>query len=466
MKHVRVCAAALAAFLTACAALPDPSQRPSAPPQWHAPLPHGGDVATLADWWRSFDDPLLPALISQAQTASPTLAQALARVTQARAAQRAAEGARWPAVNASAQASRASNASTGLVATSQASMGGDAQWEIDLFGGVRHQVASARAGAERARLDWHEARVTLAAEVAQAYVGLRACEALAAVFELEAQSQRTNAELTREKVRVGFEAPANGALADAAAAQTSDRLTAQQAECDVAVKALVLLTTHDEPALRERLAARRATLPQPRAAFAVQALPAGLLVQRPDVAAAEQELVGAAADVGVAEAARWPRLTFSGSIAAGAVRIAGDTTEASTWGFGPSLVLPLFDGGRLKARSDAARARYDEARAGLEQRMRVAVREVEEALVRVNAADRREADALRAAQGFREFFAAAESRWRIGAGSVLEMEDARRTALTAQAGLIGVQRDRVAAWIALYRAVGGGWSPQDEMASR
>lgn len=461
MNRVRIPLVVLTAALAGCVSVPDARPPAVAPALWHAALPHRGDTVALAQWWQRFDDPLLPALIGEAQTASPTLGQALARVAQARAAQRVAQAARWPALNASVQASRGSNATTGLVATSQASVGADAQWEIDLFGGVRHNIAAARAAAERAQLGWHEARITLAADVAQAYVGLRACEALVDVFRLEADSQVKSVELTREKVRVGFEAPANGALAEATAAQTRDRLVAQQADCDVVVKTLVLLTTLDESRLRERLTARRAALPQPGAAFAVQPLPAAVLAQRPDIAAAERELVAAAAGVGVAEAARWPRLSFSGSIGVGVVRIGGDTNEARTWGFGPALVLPLFDGGRLRAQADAARARYDEARLAFEQRVRVAVREIEEALVRVQAAHQRETDALRAAQGFREYFAAAETRWRTGAGSLIEMEDARRTALAAQAGLIGVQRDRVAAWVALYRAAGGGWSPED-----
>jgi len=461
MNRIRTSVALLTAALAGCVSVPDAAPPAVAPTQWHATLPHRGDAVALAQWWQRFDDPLLPALIAEAQAASPTLGQALARVAQARAAQRVAQAARWPALNASAQASRGSNATTGLVATSQASVGADAQWEIDLFGGVRHNIAAARASAERAQLGWHEARITLAADVAQAYVALRTCEALVDVFRLEADSQAKSVELTREKVRVGFEAPANGALAEAAAAQTRDRLVAQQADCDVVVKTLVLLTTLDEPRLRERLGPRRASLPQPGAAFVVQPLPAAVLAQRPDIAAAERELVAAAAGVGVAEAARWPRLTFSGNIGIGVVRIGGDTSDARTWGFGPALVLPLFDGGRLAAQADAARARYDEARLGVEQRVRVAVREIEEALVRVQAAHEREADALRAAQGFRDYFAAAETRWRTGAGSLIEMEDARRTALAAQAVLIGVQRDRVAAWVALYRAAGGGWALQD-----
>jgi outer membrane protein TolC len=107
---------------------------------------------------------------------------------------------------------------------------------------------------------------------------------------------------------------------------------------------------------------------------------------------------------------------------------------------------------------DAAEARYMEARARYEQRARVAVREVEEALVRLDAATRREADAQKAALGFREYFDAAQARWDVGAGSLLDLEEARRNALTAAAALVTVQRERVTAWVNLYKAVGGGWT--------
>ncbi|MEO5772074.1 MAG: TolC family protein, partial [Burkholderiaceae bacterium] len=115
------------------------------------------------------------------------------------------------------------------------------------------------------------------------------------------------------------------------------------------------------------------------------------------------------------------------------------------------------------AREEATRGRYDEARAVLDDRLRRAVGEVEEALLRLDSATRREADAERAAQGFRDYFTAAEERWRIGAGSLIDREDARRTALAARSALLTVQRERVLAWIALYRALGGGWSTSDSV---
>lgn len=452
---------ALALLLGACSTPRLPATpTEAAAERWQATLPHGGDAAAMADWWARFDDPLLAALQRDAQARNPTLAQALARLAEARAATRNADAARWPRLDGVAQGTRSSSPASLFAASGQASVGVEAAWEVDLFGATRAQVAAAQARSEQAGLGWHDARISLAADVAGTYVGYRACEAQLQVLEQDAQSQRQSAELTREKVRVGFEAPANGALADGAAADAANRAIAQRADCDVLVKSLVVLTGQAEPALRGRLQPGAMTLPRP-AAFGVTALPAQLLLQRPDMAAAERALVAAAADVGVAEAARYPRLTFSGNLAAAALRSGGQTQDGTAWGFGPTLVLPLFDAGARAAREDAARARYDEARAALDARLRRATAEVEEALVRLDAATRREGEAERAAQGFRDYYAAAEQRWRIGAGSLIDREEARRTALAAQSALINVQRERVAAWITLYRALGGGWSGAD-----
>jgi outer membrane protein, multidrug efflux system len=448
----------LPALLAGCATPRLPATPTETPPErWQAALPHGGDAQALADWWGRFDDPQLAALIADAQAASPTLAQALARLAEARAGVRGAQAQRWPRVDGSVQASRGASAGSNFVASTQGSAGLDASWEADLFGATRAQIAAAQARGEQAALGWHDARISLAADVANGYVGLRACEAQQQVLDQDAASQQQSAGLTREKVRVGFEAPANGALADGAAADAANRAIAQRAECDVQVKGLVVLSGQPEPALRQRLMAATARLPQP-ALFAVGTLPAQLLEQRPDIAAAERALVAAAADVGVAEAARFPRLTFSGNLAVAAVRTGGSTIDGTAWGFGPALVLPLFDGGARAANEDAARARYEQARATFDFQWRRAVADVEEALVRLDAATRREGQAQVAAQGFRDFFNASEQRWRIGAGSLIDREDARRTSLAAQGTLINVQRERVAAWIALYRTLGGGWS--------
>lgn len=453
--------AGLLALLAGCASGPPaPSAPERLPAEWAGPLPHGGDPRALGDWWMRLGDEALPALVAQAQADSPTLAQAAARIAQARAAARASRAGLWPSLDLGLglQRERAPGLvpGGGEITSTTGRAGVDAAWELDLFGARRASVNAAQARVEAGALQWHEARISLAAEVAQALVSLRACEALAGVLSQEAQSQGRIAELTRQKVRVGFESPSNGALAEAGAADSASRLVAQQAECEVLRQSLVLLTGLPHPALVARLAGGTARLPQP-AAFEVRSVPAEVLAQRPDVGAAQRAVAAAAAEVGSAQAQQWPALRLAGSIAALVTEVAGVRTHASTWSIGPALGVPLFDGGLRAANLEAARGRYDEARAQFEQQARLAVREVEEALVRLDAATRRGADAERAASGYREFFRAAEQRWQVGAGSLIEMEDARRLALNAEAALVGVQRERVAAWIALYKAVGGGW---------
>ena len=449
----------LAALLMGCVATP--SATPPAdvmPAQWGGTLPHGGQGSRLADWWTQFDDPLLPQLIDTAQRQNPTLAQATARIRQARATAQVSGAARWPSLDARAGVARSSTElppTPGVQTTGSVSL--DAAWEIDLFGVVRHSVTAAEARAAGSEAQWHNARVSLAAEVANAYVGLRTCEAVLAVYEQDAASLANTADLTQQKVKAGFDAPANAALANASAAEAANRVVAQRADCDVAVKQLVQLTALPEAGLREQLTARRAVLPKPEQ-LTVASVPAELLSQRPDLAASERDLAAAAADVGVAKADRFPRLSLAGSIGRAGVRAAGQTFDGNTWSIGPSLLAPLFDAGRRRAAVDAAEARYDEAVAVYRERALAAVREVEESLVRLDAAEKREADAQRAAQGYAEFLAAAETQWRVGTGSLLDLEQARRSSLGASAGLLQVQRERVAAWLALYKAMGGGWS--------
>jgi outer membrane protein TolC len=127
------------------------------------------------------------------------------------------------------------------------------------------------------------------------------------------------------------------------------------------------------------------------------------------------------------------------------------------WNLGPALTLPLLDGGRRRAEVDAARARLDEALATWQQRSRAAVREVEEALVRLDAASRREDDAAVAAENWQRFVSAMQTRWELGNASLIELQDARRQRIAAETTLLAVRRERVASWVQLYKASGGGW---------
>jgi outer membrane protein, multidrug efflux system len=442
--------------LTACAVGPT-----YAPPvattviAWQTPLPHDGNVAALSSWWSRWNDAALLALIDAAQANNPTLDAATARINQARAGQTIAGASALPGLTGTASGSRG-NAGSGFGAASNASASLQAAWELDLFGANRRGREAADARLTARAIDWHQARVSLAAEVASAYANLRINEALANGYERDAVSRTETARLTGLKTNAGFEAPANAALATASASEAAARLTAQRAEVDLGVKALVALTGLQEAALRSTLAAGRAQLPV-GASLSIASVPAAVLAQRPDLAAAERELAALTAEVGAAEADRYPRISLTGSVGYSVSRLAGATTDGATWGFGPSITLPLFDAGRRAATVEQASARYDESLAGYKATAIRAVREVEEALTQMQSAKLRAPDLQASLAGYQVFEKAALARLTVGAGSVLELEDARRTVLAAQVAVLAVERERLAASISLYRAVGGGW---------
>ena len=447
-------------FLASCAIGPDyRPPEPATAPHWQAPLPHGGTPAALVDWWRQFDDPLIADLIAIAERDSPTLDAALARIDQSRAAVTVARSTLFPAISLGAGRIRSGDRPVAYEQTvSRGSF--DASWELDLFGGNRRGGEAAEARLQGVQAAWHDARISLAAEIAMEYSGLRSCQARLGDSENELASRRATERLTLSMVNAGLASPADGALAQASAAEGALRGLALRVECDIGIKALVALTGVDEPELRRRLAPNHGRLPQP-AMLTVNQLPARVIRARPDIVTAERNLAATSAEIGAAEAARYPRLYLLGTIGRQHQRIDGTSDSGSIWSFGPTLDLPIFDAGRRAADVDAARARYDEALAAYKGRVRNAVREVEEALVRLGTANERENESRRASENFDAVFSAAEQRWQVGIGSQLDLEETRRLAIVARSQHRLVQYNNVAAWIGLYRSTGGGWTPEN-----
>lgn len=439
--------------LGGCTVGPD-YERPQigTPAAWVAPQPHGGDGNSLIGWWERFNDSVLTELERLAEMNSPTLEQAVARIDQARATLDVNRAQGLPNVTGSGSYTAAGERveTGGEAQTNWADdlqYGADASWEIDLFGKVRRNAQAARARVEARTGDWHDAHVSLAAEVADIYVQFRGCEQLVGLFRQQAASQGETARLTRINADAGFTAPADAELADASAASVRSTLTDQIAQCDLLVKSLTSLTGSEESALRVMLAPGSGVLPQP-ALLDVTSVPADLLRQRPDIASSERELAAASAEIGAAAADLYPSLTLGGSISAGV------TTQ---WSFGPSISLPMFDGGSARAGVNSARAAYSLQLATYRETVRAAVLEVEQALVRLDAARARDADTALAAQGYQANLNAIERLREAGSTSMIERESARRNALDAEHTLLDLRATQVRYWIALYKALGGGW---------
>lgn len=452
------------ALLAGCASPQLTPARPVAdiaPAGWNAPLPHKGDVRDLTRWWASLGDAHLLTLIEAAQKASPSIAQARNRIASSRTERVSAQAALLPHVDSSLSASRGVQSAQLPTPATSVAVGLQASWEADVLRRLAHARTAADERLLGSQAAWHEARVSVAAETATVWFDLRTCAALENIAARDAKSREETARLTRLAADAGFQTPANTDLAEASASQSRMQLAQQHAKCQASLKGLAALTATEEEMLAALLDLDSTSLPAPPA---IEAVPARLLAQRPDVYAAEREVVAAAADVRQANAQQLPRVTLTGSVNRGRFYYGGTNEPLRTWSLGPlSVTFPLLDGGVIDANRDAARTRYDEAVTSYEARVRQAVREVEEALINLESTRVREADAKRAAEGFRASLAAADARWRTGLGSLIELEDQRRQALAADIALAQLEQDRASALISLYRAAGGGWSPEDLM---
>lgn len=456
---------ALALALAACttppgprtSAEPAPTADPRVPPAWQAAVPTSPEPSLpAADWWRTLDEAELGPLVAAARRASPDLASAAARIAEARANRVAAGAALLPGADLSAAAAYGRNDLTlprgsSLTATLQAS------WELDLFGGLRAGAQAADRRLASAEAEAATLRTAVAAETATSWVSLRACEALARDAEQEAGSRAETLRLLARSRDAGFESPASVALAEAQAAQAAGDAVAQRAQCERETKSLVALTALDEPGLRRQLAPGTARLPVPRG-VQVPAVPGEALAARPDLQARAQAVEAALAEIDVYRADERPRIVLSGSVTPTQLRAQGVTYSGVLWQVGPLQVsMPLFDGGRRRAATEAARARYDEAAAAYAAQLRQAVRDVEDALVRLEAAGRRHTEAARARDGYARSQAALAAREQAGLANRLEVEDARRGLLASQRLQVATAQEQVSAWIALVRALGGTW---------
>jgi NodT family efflux transporter outer membrane factor (OMF) lipoprotein len=441
-------------MFTGCATVGPDYQRPvtKLPSEWHTPP--NGKLGELNRWWATFGDPALTTLLEASQQDNPSLAKATAAIDKARANRASIEASSLPQLSATASTGASGSLRNGAATTRTTSMGLDSSWEIDLFGKNRRSAESAAALQEAREADWHDAQVSLAAEVAGTYIDYRSCRIMQKYYEDQADSQAKTTELTSLSAQAGFTAPADARLAEASAASTRAKALTQKTECEVLVKSLVSLTGMEDVAVREKLGKGAASLPQPENLTATS-VPADLLRQRPDIVSAERTLASMNAQIGVAEAGRYPSLTLSGTISLSASSLSAATAP---WSFGPTLSLPLFTGGKTDAAIKSARADYDSALADYRQTVRTAVKEVEQALVRLDSMAQREKEASLSADGYQAYLTATEQNWRVGGASLLDLETARRSAISARISLLELQQSRLQQWITLYKAVGGGWT--------
>lgn len=446
-------------LVAGCATLAPPGERPAVPlPAYDAPAADGAGAATL-DWRSYFAHPGLQRLIDHALQRNADLRLAVLRVQEAHAAYGVQRSAAWPSVGLSVEAARARTAAdlspTGRGVTgNQFQVGlGVSSWEIDVWG----RIASLEQAALEDFLATDAARraltLSLVAQVADAWLGLQETEERLRLAEASAASQRESRRIFLRRVEVGAASRLDLTQVQTLLAQAEALVAQLRHQRAQQRHALAWLLGGEADGLLDTAAGSTPWEPPPLA----PGLPSELLLQRPDLLAAEHRLRAANAQIGAARAAFFPsiRLTASGGVASTELdRLFAGASRS--WAFLPSLVLPLFDAGRKRASLDLAEIRRDQAVVQYEQAVQTAFREVADAL----AARRGLAEQM---QVQREALAVQQERARLsrlayehGAASFLDVLDAERSLIAAEQQLVQTRRALQGSHVALYRALGGG----------
>ncbi len=420
----------------------------------------GSATTAQKNWWADFNDPQLTALVADGMQQNLSIAKALERITGAEAGVTIAAADGLPRANMSATATtsrtRSNDPAQESPRTVTPQIGFGASWLLDIVGQYRRAKESALAEVDAAYADADVTRLSLISQIALAYVDLRYFQQRVALAKRDLASRRETFGLTQKQIELG----------------AASRLDAAQAE------GLVNSTRSDIPLLDievQRASHRIATLlgkpaaemeaellkpgRQPVARANVDAgVPADLVRNRPDIRAAERRLAAAVAEIGVAEAQLYPSIALGGSITPSFTAVTGGSNfNRLTWSFGPQLVLPILDGGRLKANVEAKQSAARERYIDWKQSVIGAIEEVENAL----AALKRHKAAVQALRdtvaSYQQALDLSRQSYRDGAASLLDLLDAERQLSAAQANLTSAIQETARDYVTLNVAIGGGY---------
>jgi NodT family efflux transporter outer membrane factor (OMF) lipoprotein len=454
LKQASLAAAALA--LAGCSMIPT-YERPQPPVAATFPYPaakEGPDAASL-DWQQFFGDARLRGLIARALANNRDLRIAVLNIEQARAQYDIRRADQLPTIGAAASATRAPNAAGNEANTFSVGLA-LSSWEIDFFGRIRSLSEAALAqylGTEEGR---KAAQITLIASVANNWLALAADEELLTLTRDTLATREESLRLTKLRFDNGAASALDFRQAESLAESARATLAQQQRQRALDINALALLVGEPvAPEFQVGLTTADVKLPD---------LPAGtpseVLVRRPDVRQAEQQLIAANANIGAARAAFFPRIALSASAGTASGELSG-LFKGGSFGYSvaPSLLAPIFDAGRNQAGLASAQALRKIAVAQYERAIQAAFRDVADALAgRATLGDQVQAQA-RVVEAEAARYRLARLRYENGVASYLDLLDAQRSLFAAQQGLVQARLLRLQNQVQLYRSLGGGWAP-------
>lgn len=470
VRRVRILLTHGLVALAACKVGPD-YVRPEVrmPDAWTEEMRNGvvQGPAELAEWWTSFGDEKLNDLIRRADQGNLDLAVALARIKQSRAALGITKGEYLPLVDARGAVEYTEGSSNGVFGplggngTDLWSLGFDATWEIDVAGRIARSVESATAGLGAQYEDYRDVRVILFAEVARNYMTLRAFQQRIKLAQANVKTQQDSLNLAKSRFETGVSPELDVAQAQSNLGNTEQLIPAlEQGRVASLLRLAVLLGVH--PGELRGALEEVAEVPQPAKEIGV-GLPADLIRQRPDVRSAERRLAAATAQIGVATADLYPRLSLAGTFGLESTSLSSlFSSDSVSWGVGLPVRWNLFSGGRIRSNIKLQEARTEEALKRYENSILLAIEEIEGAINRYEQEqDRRDAlrRAVTAAQRSVEL---SVELYRQGLVDFQNVLDAQRTLLSFQDQLAESEGLVANNLVALYKALGGGWESRPE----
>ncbi len=449
-----LCTTALVLVLPGCAPVKVPVLQQDVPAAWtHASAAPRAPAPDLRNWWKSFGDARLDALVDEALSRNLELAQATSRLRQARQMAITERAGYLPSLSLNQQVLQDVSATDSYLHISL-----DATWELGLFGARESVRQVAQAEIDSSAAAAQGVRVSTVAEVVRNYLDLRAAQQQLALLDRLATLDGRSAELTAVRVRTRLAPAGDATLAEARAAQTRAAMAAPRQAVVQASQALAVLTGRLAPD-----PAWLATAPQPvLGAVAITQVPADLLRVRPDVQKAEAAVLDAAGQYGIARAALYPHISLGASyLYAFNITQNRRTTTDHLPLFGPMIDLPLFDWGQRRARADMRSDAIDTALLAYRQAVLEGVSDTETALSALEQQAERETHLDRAAAALRRQADSQKTLARNGLGSEYEQLGSERGAVLAAVEQANARAAHGQAFVSVYRALGGAPLPAD-----
>ena len=440
------------------------------------------------EWWTLFNDPTLDSLEQQLTDANLDVAAASARLRQSRAEQRIAGAAEYPTLNGDASYNRERGSPNGILSllgvpplqTQQSAAGNtglgvaplpgskgsppynlyqfgfDASWEIDIWGGARRGVEAATALSDASYEDRNAVLLSARAELARDYVQLRDTQALLQIARQNLEIARNATKLTEKRVQEGVVTNLDVDNASALAETIESLIPTLESRSETTINAIGLLLAKEPHALEEMLAEPRDVPALPEQVPI--GLPSELVQRRPDIRKAEAQLHAATASIGMAKADFYPRISLNGSAGFQSLQLSNLATWASgQYVLGPSISLPIFEGGRLTGTLHLREAQQQEAAIVYKRTVLDAWREVDDALVVYDAEQRRRDRLKKVVSLNQNALSIAEKRYKAGAVDFLDVLNVQKQLLDAQSNLEQSKADAAANLITLCKVLGGGW---------